>query len=151
MLWCLLALIGWFLLQVSLERFLPCELVLGAPIQQHPDKIRLTYRINGHLAFWCTLLLCTVGWPVHVDQSGVAEGLWQLQAFPYWSLLYEHFAELGLASILLCFALSAYLYLDSYSNNHRKMPMECKKSAVRFWRLVKIPVATSTTFSSAGS
>jgi Delta14-sterol reductase len=118
--WCMLTLIGWFLLQMSLERLLPCELVLGAPIQQHPDKFRLTYRINGHLAFWFTLLLFAVGWPVHVHQSGGAEGLWQLQGFPYWSLLYEHFAELGLASILLCFALSAYLYLDSFSNNHLK-------------------------------
>jgi hypothetical protein len=83
MLWCLLALIGWFLLQMRFERFLPCELVLGAPIQQHPGKLRLTCRINGHLAFWCTLLLCTVGWPVYVDQSDGADGLWQLQGFPY--------------------------------------------------------------------
>ena len=55
---CAMVVLAWFLFQVALERFLPCLVVEGAPLPDGSGK-RLTYRINGHLAFWVTLLLRT--------------------------------------------------------------------------------------------
>jgi len=109
---CTAAVLAWFLFQVALERCLPCQLVPGAPIQQHPDHPRLLYRINGHLAFWVTLLIALAGWPVwEEERSG---GTLQLTSFPYWSLLYDYFAELALVTTALCFVVNTYLYLNSF-------------------------------------
>ncbi|KAL3807337.1 hypothetical protein ACHAXA_001309 [Cyclostephanos tholiformis] len=77
---CALVVLSWFIFQVILERVLPCELVEGAPLPRHhggeggESTRRLTYRINGHLAFWITLLLLDVGWPSWTDVVVVVEG-----------------------------------------------------------------------------
>ena len=114
---CAVCLIGWFLFQVVLERFLPCEVVEGVPVKGNPNH-RLTYRINGHLAFWVTLLLVQVGWPYWhdvVSSSGRTSqtSVLQLGSVPL-ELLYQHTPELALACIALCFLLSVYLYLSSF-------------------------------------
>ena len=106
---CGLGLIAWFCFQVILERFLPCELVEGAPIKGDV-KHRLTYRINGHLAFWITLLAINVAWPSWDDKAQ----LYQPGAFPL-TLLYDYFQELALCDILICSVLSVYLYLNSFA------------------------------------
>lgn len=104
---CTAAILGWFLFQVLLERMLPCDLVEGTPIPQAKGK-RLVYRINGHLAFWVTLLSALHLWPIYDN-----DGRLQLTEIPLlW--IYHHFAELALVTIALCFALSLYLYLNSF-------------------------------------
>ena len=109
---CMGGIVGWFLFQVVLERILPCEIVQGAPLKGSPmPGERLSYRINGHLAFWTTLLVVAAGWPSYVEVDDGTTML-QLGRAPL-GLLYDYHAELALATILLCFALSAYLYLRS--------------------------------------
>ena len=102
--------IGWFLFQVILERFLPCEMVQGNPVIGDPNKGRLTYRINGHLAFWVTLFVIQFGYPVWHEPSQTV----QFQAFPIEEWLYTHFSQMALVTILLTTALSIYLYVDSF-------------------------------------
>lgn len=110
-------LLGWFAFQVLLERFLPCELVEGSPIQgSKGNALRLTYRINGHLAFWVTLLAVAAVWPVWHEASQTV----QFTAAPLPELLpYDNFASLAFCTIALCFALSLYLYLDSFSGDDK--------------------------------
>jgi Delta14-sterol reductase len=74
----------------------------------------LPYRINGHLAFWVTLLFVQVGWPTYDFEHDK----WQLGAAPL-SVLYEYTPELALATIVLSFALAAFLYLDSFRGGNR--------------------------------
>ena len=101
----------YFTWQVLLERWLPCDLVQGLPVKGNPNH-RLTYRINGHLAFWITMLVIEVGWPSWHEES---------QSFQFGraplSLLYDYHGELALATTLLCFALSFYLYTTSFIGN----------------------------------
>lgn len=97
--------VGWFFFLVVLERLLPGPWVNGAPL---PGGKALSYRINGHLSFWITLLVAFAGWPVHDGER------WQLSAFPHWSFLYENFATLAFCTTFLSFALSIYLYLSSF-------------------------------------
>lgn len=112
---CMGGVVGWFLFQVVLERILPCEIVKGAPLKDYPTGERLNYRINGHLAFWTTMLVVSVGWPSYVDvtlSNGATQSMLQFGMAPL-GLLYDYHAELALATILLCVVLSAYLYLRS--------------------------------------
>jgi delta14-sterol reductase/lamin-B receptor len=102
------AVVAWFAFQVVLERYLPADIVLGAPINVK-EGLRLPYRINGHLAFWVTILLVQVAWPYYDTHFGV----WQLGTAPLY-LLFDDAPEIALCTIVLCFALSLYLYLDSF-------------------------------------
>lgn len=105
---CASAVVTYFLFQVILERWLPCELVQGLPVKGDPSN-RLTYRINGHLAFWVTLLTVQVGFPYwHEESQSVQFGRAPL------SMIYDYHGELSLVTILLCFALSFYLYFTSF-------------------------------------
>ena len=103
---------AWFLFQVFLERVLPCELVKGSSL---PDGkgTRLLYRINGHLAFWATLLFAEVGWPRWESDSLTGNSRLQFGRAPL-TLLYDYYSELAMATILLSSALSIYLYLRSF-------------------------------------
>lgn len=105
---CALAILGWFLFQVILERVLPCELVQGSPIHGEP-KNRLVYRINGHLSFWVTWMVVLIGWPFYHEESQTI----QFGSFPI-ELLYQYYNELALVTILLSFFLTTYLYCDSF-------------------------------------
>lgn len=105
---CAAGVVAWFSFQVLLERFLPCELVEGTPIEGNHNK-RLVYRINGHLAFWVTLLCLLVGWPVWHPPSQT----WQLTSAPV-TVLFDYYAELALVTTMLCFGLSIYLYSSSF-------------------------------------
>uniref|UniRef100_A0A7S2U759 Delta(14)-sterol reductase ERG24 n=1 Tax=Attheya septentrionalis TaxID=420275 RepID=A0A7S2U759_9STRA len=108
---CMGAVVSWFAFQVVLERILPCELVQGAPLPDGSGK-RLTYRINGHLAFWVTFLIATVGWPRFDDSSS---NMVQFGRAPL-ELLYDYCSELALATILCCAILSVYLYTRSFAD-----------------------------------
>lgn len=104
---CFIGLLVWFLFLVVLERFLPCELVQGAPLPNGNGK-RLTYRINGHLAFWITVLVASSCFPV------IQDGRLQFSSAPL-HLLYDYYGDLSLAAIAWCSILSVYLYIKSFS------------------------------------
>jgi Delta14-sterol reductase len=105
---CAGGIVAYFLFQVFLERWLPCELVQGLPVKGDPNH-RLNYRINGHLAFWMTLLVILVGWPFwHESSQSVQFGRAPIQE------LYDYHGELALVAILFCFTLSFYLYTTSF-------------------------------------
>jgi hypothetical protein len=87
---------------------------------------RLTYRINGHLAFWVTLLLLNVGWPTWKNvvttsttttttpsSSASAVVLTFGKAPLTW--LYDHYTLLAFVTIIYALCLSTYLYIKSYN------------------------------------
>ena len=49
----------WFLFQAFLAVFLPGQIVEGAPLLK--TKERLKYKVNGHLCFWVTMALLSLG------------------------------------------------------------------------------------------
>ena len=106
-LYCFIGIFAWFAFQVVLERFLPCELVQGAPL---PNGKRLTYRINGHLAFWITILVALCCFPV------MENGRLQFSCAPL-HLLYDYYGDLALAAIAWCSILAIYLYKKSFSSD----------------------------------
>ncbi|KAL3810800.1 hypothetical protein ACHAXA_006830 [Cyclostephanos tholiformis] len=128
---CALVVLSWFIFQVILERVLPCELVEGAPLPRHQggegeeSTRRLTYRINGHLAFWITLLLLDVGWPSWTDLTrtvltfGRAPLTW----------LCDRYAMLAFVTIVYAIFLSTYLYAKSFVRDDINDEGEGGKSA----------------------
>jgi len=114
---CCGGILAWFLFQVVLERILPGPRVRGAPVKGDPEH-RLAYKLNGHLAFWTTLLLLQTGWPYLTELKKSEDGdtfkVLQFGSFPYFERLYDCYAELALAATWWCFALSTYLYLHSF-------------------------------------
>lgn len=105
----------WFLFQVLLERLLPCEIVKGAPLADGSGR-RLPYRINGHLAFWATLLMLDVAWPrwvdVPLDEGGIQSVLTFGRAPLTW--MYDHYTTLAFVTIAWTILLSTYLYAKSF-------------------------------------
>jgi Delta14-sterol reductase len=73
---------------------------------------RLTYRINGHLSFWVTFAIIFFARPYWHESSRSI----QFTSFDI-ERLYKDNAELALATILLCTALSLYLYWHSFSDS----------------------------------
>jgi delta14-sterol reductase/lamin-B receptor len=113
---CASVILLWFLLQVMLERFLPCTLVKGAPLPDGSGK-RLSYRINGHLAFWVTLLLMDVAWPRWIDVTSMeTEEVKSVLVFGRAPMtwLYDHYSTLAFVTIVWTILLSTYLYIKSF-------------------------------------
>jgi len=114
--YCSLGLMGWFLFQVFLERFLPCEIAEGVTLE---NGKKLCYRLNGHLAFWVTFLVLAVGYPSFSPTSPSSSDTTstgvqlQFKSFPL-HLLYDYYGDFALASIILCTILSVYLYMKSF-------------------------------------
>ena len=77
--------LGWFVLQALLFLWLPGPMVPGAALQ---DGSRLTYPMNGHLAFWISLGLVCFGLPI----LGADGGLVALQPLPL-AWCYDHYAR----------------------------------------------------------
>ena len=88
--------LGWFVLQALLFLWLPGPMVPGAALQ---DGSRLTYPMNGHLAFWISLGLACLGLPV----LGADGGLVALQPLSL-AWLYDHYAEQRVESAVLVVA-----------------------------------------------
>jgi len=111
---CASVIILWFLFQVLLERILPCEIVLGAPLPDGSGK-RLPYRINGHLGFWVTLLVLDVGWPrwIEINEGGSIKQILVFGRAPM-TWLYDNYSTLAFVTIVLATLLSAYLYMKSF-------------------------------------
>lgn len=117
---CALVILSWFIFQVILERALPCTLIDGAPLPDGSGK-RLSYRINGHLSFWVTLLLLDVAWPEWTDiietpSDGSINATKSVLVFGRAPLtwLYDHYSTLAFVTILWTILLSTYLYIKSF-------------------------------------
>ena len=111
---CALVILLWFLLQVILERILPCEHVLGAPLPDGSGKC-LSYRINGHLSFWVTLLLLDVAWPqwVDIETGNDVKSILVFGRAPM-TWMYDHYATLAFVTIMWTISLSTCLYMKSF-------------------------------------
>lgn len=86
---------GWFGFQVLLERMLPGEVVEGVDLTGTGGNGKLKYRMNGHLAFWTSMLA----------------------AFTFRDklpILYDQYEALSGASIGFSILLSTYLYASSF-------------------------------------
>ncbi|EKU21099.1 D14-sterol reductase [Nannochloropsis gaditana CCMP526] len=102
--------VAWFCFQVVLERLLPGEVALGVPLLG-AEGLRLPYKLNGHLAFWISLLLLVHGCPrfaVPVEDEGILP-----------TILYDHFPQFAFAAVVFSFGLSLLLYLASFRKGAR--------------------------------
>ncbi len=97
--------LGWIAFQVILERVLPCDVVPG---KLTPGGRSLSYRINGHLAFWVSLL-------VVVHFPGLNLNL---------SLLYVHFPELAFVACSICMLLAIVLYVWSLARSDAEVTVD---------------------------
>jgi delta14-sterol reductase len=97
-----------------LERFLPGEIVDGV-ILPETTSTRLKYTMNGHLAFWLSLLCMGHIIPI---MSQTAKDVWVLKGLRPLPLdmIYTHYVELIAASIAFSAILSIYLYIISFLN-----------------------------------
>ena len=110
--WSLYVFIGWFLFQVLLERCLPGEITEGTVLPGTKDS-KLKYTMNGHLAFWISVLVMGHAIPILIQ---ISPEVWAIQSFrplPL-HLLYEKYVELIAASVIFSVALSIYLYTTSF-------------------------------------
>jgi delta14-sterol reductase/lamin-B receptor len=111
--------VGWFVFQIILEKCLPCQLVQGTPLPSadggsaSSDKpTHLTYRINGHLAFWVTLFVVqALGWPTWHEAS---QTLQFDKSMPL-EFVYQHYSTLAFLAVVFCMLGSICLYLASFS------------------------------------
>lgn len=107
--------IGWFLFQFFLERFLPGEIAEGSVLPGTTDT-RLKYTMNGHLAFWLSLIAMGHAIPLVVQTSPDVWALKGLRPLPL-DLVHTHYVELIAASIAFSAVLSVYLYVSSFVPN----------------------------------
>jgi delta14-sterol reductase len=125
---CTVGLVAWFLLLVVLWAVLPGSMVPGAPIghNKNGDKDKnefftLAYKLNGHVTFWLVVAV--------VVCLGVRGAL------PLNDYLYRYYEALALMDIVLCFVLSAYLYLASFVPNGKILAQggNSGNAAYDFW------------------
>lgn len=90
---------GWMGFQALLERLLPGPVVEGSPLPIDPPG-KLKYRMNGHRAFWVSLLLAGL-----FQYKSGGRGL---------SQIYQLFSSLKHGSVLFSALLSVYLYQRSF-------------------------------------
>ena len=89
---------GWMAFQVALERLLPATIVQGAPVGGSAK--RLDYRINGHAAFWVSIISAVL-LHMHVDGFDL-------------TYCYDSYLQLAVASIVISSAGSVALYAASF-------------------------------------
>ncbi|CAM9850861.1 unnamed protein product [Phaeothamnion confervicola] len=97
--------VGWMLFQVALERLLPGPIAEGVLLR---DGTRLPYKLNGHLAFWVSLVIFGHCWP----QFDGAGRFTHLGSAPF-AVLYDRFVEIAAAACLFSYLLAAALYAAS--------------------------------------
>ena len=87
----------------------------GAPLPDGSGR-RLSYRINGHLAFWVTLMLLNIAWPRWVEIGTVNKDVKTVLAFGRAPMtwLYDHYTTLAFVTILWAILLATYLYIRSF-------------------------------------
>ena len=113
--WSLQIFIGWFLFQVLLERCLPGEIAEGTVLPGTKD-VKLKYIMNGHLAFWVSIIAMGHAIPIVVEISPSVFAIQSFRPLPL-HLLHERYVELIAASIGFSIVLSIYLYSTSFLPN----------------------------------
>ena len=103
-LWVVLA---WMGFQIVLAALLPGDTVDGVLLR---DGSRLKYTLNGHLAFWVSLLCVAHGWPAFDAETGAFTGFGPAPL----AWCYEHYAHLATAAVAVSVALSAFVYAYSF-------------------------------------
>lgn len=98
--------VAWMAFQAALQILLPGPWEKGTVLRTGD---RLLYKINGHLAFWVSMVIMGHGWP-RFDASGRVVGLGPVPM----GYIYDHYLELAVATAVFSYALSAYLYLTSF-------------------------------------
>jgi len=98
--------LAWMALQVVLAIALPGPWVQGAKLRTGET---LGYKINGHLSFWVSMLLMGHAWP-KFNSSGSVVGFGPVPM----AYAYDHFIQLAVATALLSYSLSLYLYFRSF-------------------------------------
>ncbi|KAG8462274.1 hypothetical protein KFE25_012094 [Diacronema lutheri] len=99
-------LLAWMGLQVVLAIVLPGPWVDGVKLR---TGATLKYKLNGHLSFWLSMLLMGHAWPRFAPDGSLA-GFGPVPM----AYAYDHFAELAVATAVLSYALSVYLYASSF-------------------------------------
>lgn len=99
--------LGWIGFHVVLERCLPGEMADGVELS---NKTRLKYPLNGHLAFWVSMM-ALLFFPIDLFCGSPVEASATLDL----SYAYDGYAQLATASLVVAVALSAYLYARSFA------------------------------------
>ena len=94
--------VAWWLFQAFLYVALPGNVVKGVALKKTGK--RLDYKMNGHLAFWVTLLIMGHAYPKETGGFG---------AFPL-AYLYDHFPQLAFAASCLSFLSAVACYALSF-------------------------------------
>ena len=116
--------LGWFLFQLILERCLPGPIGQGTELKEQQGA-RLKYSLNGHAAYWTSIVLVFLWQTISVCQTtdgeffnvnGIAVCS-TLKRFPLqltsMSWLEVHFIELLTASLICSSGMSLVLYIHS--------------------------------------
>ena len=93
---------GWTALHFVLYLYLPGKVAQGVKLA---DGSKLDYYINGHLAFWLSLVVCAIGLPIGTGGALVRPPL---------SWLYDHYLELIGAAMALSTAIAVFCYALSF-------------------------------------
>jgi len=90
--------IGWFVFQVLIERLVPGSYVKGQPLPPAFKK-RLTYKVNGHRAFWISIAsLCAGHYSGVLDLGGI----------------YNNYTGIAAVAVIFSALLSVHLYASSF-------------------------------------
>jgi len=103
-LWVVLAWIGF---QLALAKLLPGETVDGVVLR---DGSRLKYTLNGHLAFWVSLLVVAHGWPAFDAETGAFAGFGPAPL----AWCYDNYVQLATAAVAVSTGLSLFVYAYSF-------------------------------------
>ncbi|PYH99086.1 ERG4/ERG24 ergosterol biosynthesis protein [Aspergillus ellipticus CBS 707.79] len=95
--------LAYYVLSLALWRILPAQEVHGTKLVHHGRPLK--YRQNAFSASLIILALCTAGTYI------------QGADFPLWTYLTDHYVQILTANVLISYALSAYLYVHSFSVN----------------------------------
>jgi delta14-sterol reductase len=99
----------WFCICIILTVILPGVDATGV------SPYFLTYKINGHLQFWVTLLIFQCFFPKVWPSLESGVDFPQFGAFPLY-LLYDNYYALALVTIVFAILFSAYLFIASFIN-----------------------------------
>lgn len=94
----------WMLFQVGLERLLPAKEFKGIKLR---NNTQLTYRVNGHLAFWISIACAAASCAIPGSVFGLPNRF-------VLSWIYDNYLQLAVSFIIISGLLSVYLYASSF-------------------------------------